>query len=117
MYWLWGEDIWHVGQELHHKSFPFYDDLAIVFGKDKAIGSHATTTIEVGSEPVVEEENEDILNNQSLDFENYIPNPPFASSPIAEDFPNPPVACYQEVDPKVPRLENTTRWFGRASYF
>ena len=44
-------------------SFPYYEDLAIVFSKDRAIGSHATTTAEVGSEPVMEEQNEDILNN------------------------------------------------------
>ena len=65
--------------------------MAIVFGKDRATGSHATTTAEVGSEPVMEEENEDILNNQSPDFENfYIPDPPFASSPTSEDFPTTP---------------------------
>ena len=68
---------------LRHKSFSFYDDLTIVFVKDRTIGSHATTIAEVGSEPVMNEENDNILNNQSSDFDNFaIPDPLFVRSPI-----------------------------------
>ena len=37
----------------------------------------------------MDEENDNILNNQSSDFDNfYITNPPFVQSPTSEDFPS-----------------------------
>ena len=53
-------------KEMRNKSFPYYDEFALIFGKDRAIGERAHITTNVVKKLDVEEANKEERLMQSL---------------------------------------------------
>ncbi|KAL7583409.1 uncharacterized protein At2g29880-like [Lactuca sativa] len=79
------DSVWEAYLQVHkeatrrkHKSFPYYEDLCIVFGKDRAQGNRARDFIEMEQDVNLEEElqesDDDILESEEISHNTTVQN-------------------------------------------